>query len=149
MSEYSNGFEFTTESGIPACVELLAPPRGVIRRFVLKQVSGMQQGYAADLFDRADACSIESEVSNSFEGNTPQTENKLLDSDLHRILPSIVVASGQALHEAFDIENGYMNRDEQDVRRTPNTRIYLQVVPAGSGEKIFHVAYTIEEYSVG
>ena len=64
---------------------------------------------------------------------------------LHRIGPQIVVAGASALYEAYGLSQAYQNRDEQDVRRTPNSRIYLRIVPAGAGpNKGFQVGYTIE-----
>ena len=141
---YTNGFQFAADSGVGSCVELPAPPRGLVRRFILKQVSGVLEGFTANLLDRQDACVAVSEVSSTFEGATPATENKLLDKEAHRILPEISVAVSSALSEQYGLQSGYQNRNEQDIRRTPDSRIYLDVNPGGTGSKGFQVAYSVE-----
>lgn len=141
---YANGFDFEAESGVASCIELPAPARGEVKRLIIKQVSGTLDGFTADLLDRVDACSVNAEVSNSFEPTLDFAENKLLDKELHRIVAQISVAGSGAISQQFNLDAGYQNRDEQDIRRTPNTRIYLDLLPAGSGLKQFQVAYAIE-----
>ena len=143
--QYTNGFDFQLTSGTDTCVELPAPPRGVLRRFTVKQISGTLEGFTFNLLDRKDACAAIAEISGDAEpGAPPEQANKLLDRELHRLLPEVTVTSGNALDEQYNLQMGYQNRDEQDVRRTPESRIYLDIRAAGSGVKDFQVAYTIE-----
>jgi hypothetical protein len=141
--QYTNGFEFEVTGSQATCVELPAPPRGTLERMIIKQVGGTD-GFDCLVLDRKDACASVAEVSNSFEPDTPEGENKLLDPDLHRIIDSISIAGGTGIYEGFNLNAGYQNRDEQDIRRTPNSRIYLDLTPGGSGSKTYQVAYTVE-----
>lgn len=141
--QYTNSCEFDVEAGSAVCVELPAPPRGLLNRLVIKQTTGVLSGLTCEVLDRKDACTSVDEVSNSFDPDADFQRNPLLDVELHRIVADITVAGGSALYEGFNLDAGYENRDEYDIRRTPNTRIYLDLTVAGTGTKRIQVAYTI------
>ena len=142
MQVYEKAVEFVVTSGEAACIELLAPPRGELKKFVIKQLDGTTDGYTADLFNREDACSSVVSISGDYD---PQN---LMDPELHRVIDQVTVASGSRLSAQYSLEAGYQNLDEQDIRRTPNSRLYLEVSAAGAGEKRFQVAYAIEPFEL-
>jgi hypothetical protein len=142
--QYARTKEVTLVGGQANCVWLPAPQRGTLNRLIIKQISGTLGGYTVKVLDRYDACSGVAEVSNSYEPDTPEGENKLMDAELHQIIAELTVAGSAALTENFGLNAGYENRDEQDVRRTPETKIYLDITPVGAGAKDFQIAYTIE-----
>lgn len=142
--QYARTKEVTLVGGQANCVWLPAPQRGTLNRLIIKQVSGNLGGYNVKVLDRYDACSAVAEISNSYEPDTPEGENKLMDVELHQIIAEISVNPASALTESFGLNAGYENRDEQDVRRTPETKIYLDITPTGAGDKTFQIAYTIE-----
>lgn len=135
---YTGNHEIEVVSGSENCAVLLAPTRGTLRRLIVKQISGTLDGFTFNLYDRLDACSTEEEVSSSFD------QINLFDPELHRICPEVTITATNALSELFDVEHGYENQDEQDIRRTPNSRIYLSINASGAGTKIFQITYSIE-----
>jgi hypothetical protein len=146
--QYTNGFDFDVTSGTALCVELPAPPRGMLQRVIVKQLAGGLSGFTFNLLDRSDACAGAAEISDDFEGEDPVTLNKLLDAELHQIVAEVTVAPAAAISSRFDLRAGYQNRDEQDIRRTPNSRIYLDIAALGAGVKPFQIAYTCEPVSM-
>lgn len=147
MQVYENGFEFTVTSGQDVCVELPAPPRGALLKLVIKQISGALDGFTANMYNRQDACAAVAEISSSFEptpGVPDFGANKLLDPELHRIIPEVSVAASSDISAQYQLTAGYENRDEQDIRRTATSRLYLDINAGGSGDKQFQVAYAIE-----
>lgn len=147
---YENAFEVTVPAGSATCLTdpqvkgnsagAPSPPRGVLRKITIKQINGTTDGYTLELFNRRDACADVAEISSTFD------EQKLVDPDLHRICPPVVAASGvgNVLQEQFNLQHAYQNLDEQDVRRTPQSRIYFELNPTGAGNKTFQIAYAIE-----
>lgn len=136
---YETSIEFTATSGEDNCQELLAPSRGILRKLIVKQINGALAGFTFDLLNRFDACPSVAEISLSGED-----AGQLMDLELHRIIDQITIASSNALSSQFSIQSAYANEDEQDNRKTPNSRIYLSLNPTGTGDKIFQVAYAIE-----
>ncbi len=59
---YSRVVEFEATGSVPTCVELPTCPRGLLRRFVIKQVSGTSANGAFTLYDRKGACSQASDL---------------------------------------------------------------------------------------
>lgn len=53
---YSRIVEFEGTASTPVCVELPTVPRGLLRRFVIKQASGTSASGAFTLYDRKGAC---------------------------------------------------------------------------------------------
>jgi len=137
---YSNSLEITLPSDEATCVTLPAPMRGVMTRLIIKQVSGTLEGFEARLYDRQDACSDVAESSFSFDADDP---NELLESELHQLLETIVVAASGAVAELYERTVAYENRDEADtVALRRKSALYLQVTPTGSNNKAFQIAYT-------
>ncbi len=139
---YENGEEFNVVSNQDNCVVLNAPPRGTITKFVIKQVTGAEEGYVFNVYNRKDACPSEAEISTSTEFGD-QAPGPLLDSELHQIMPEVTVST-VALDEQHGVRFDYANEDAQDVRKRRNSRIYLGINPVGTGAKDFQVMYTIE-----
>lgn len=135
---YEQGKEFTATSGQDNCVVLPAPPRGILRKLVVKQVNGVADGFTFNLFNRSDACPSVAEVSDPFDPDA------LLDPDLHKIQDEIAISAPTLISSQFGFQRGYANEDEQDVRRTRASRIYLSINPGGAGDKLFQVGYAIE-----
>lgn len=135
---YERGVTHVFPSGSATCLELFAPPRGVLRKLVIKQTDGTLAGYVANVYNRSGACADLAEVSSSFD------DQDLLDPELHRICDEITVTTSNALSSQHELNCPYQNLDEQDVRRTPKSRIYLEINPSGSGDKTFQVTYAVE-----
>lgn len=133
---YSNQLKVSLTAGQYNCIELPAPSSGEVVRFVVKQIDGFDDGFEYDVLDRKGACEGEAAVSSSFD------DIDLLDKEAHSILGHQVVAGTLSTH--YDKKFGYQNQDEQDIRRTPKTRIYADIRPNGSGDKTFQIAYSIE-----
>lgn len=53
---YSRSVRFDATGAVAACVELPAPPRGILNRLIITQISGVAVGSAATIFDRRGAC---------------------------------------------------------------------------------------------
>lgn len=140
MSEiYENAVEAEAASGGYNCVELYAPGRGVMNKLVIKQISGASEGFTARLYNRKGACANEAEQSSS-----PEDDTIPVDSDLHLVLSEISVSAGSVTSAQYQLTAGYQNQDESGILKTPKTRLYLDIQPGGSGNKLFQVAYAIE-----
>lgn len=70
------------------------------------------------------------------------------DPVMSLVLDTVSGTSGNASAN-FDIERAYENEDNQDVtKRTAKTALWLDLTPAGSGDKTFEIGYTTEvEYN--
>lgn len=134
---YERGETFVVTGGDPTCFELYAPTRGVLKKFVIKQTGGAAEGFKANLYNRRDACADVSMTSGTFDSQ------EALDPELHRVIAEIDVAAPGVISAQYDLEAGYQNLDEQDIRRTPKSRLYLEIEAGGSGQKEFQVAYGI------
>jgi hypothetical protein len=55
-SGYSRVVPFSIICGTPACVELPAPPRGVLERLIITQKSGDSEDAVINVYDRKGAC---------------------------------------------------------------------------------------------
>lgn len=137
---YEHDLEQILTSNQDNCISMPAPTRGLIRKIIVKQINGTLEGFTFNLFNRQDACPSVAEISGG------SGDEALLDSDLHRICPEVTVIADSDLSSVFDVSHAYQNRDEQDVRRQPRSRIYMSLNPVGSGEKLFHFAYAIEPF---
>jgi hypothetical protein len=136
---YTREVEIAATGGEHICVTLPAPPRGTVKRFIIKQLDGVLAGYSYDLYDRGDCCYGEVEASVN-----PNDDAAKIDAELHKLQATQTVAGGTATKEQFALDLAYVNRDEQDPwQRRASTAIYLDLLPAGTGEKNFAVAYTI------
>jgi hypothetical protein len=135
---YENALQVEVTGGQSNCVELLAPPRGSVKKLIIQQVSGTVAGFTADLYNREGACGDEPEVSSSFD-DVPS-----ITPALHRVMPQVVAGAGGSAQ--FGLDYNYVNMDEQDIRRTPNSRLWLDLAPGGTGAKTFQISYTIEPW---
>lgn len=59
---YSRTVSFTGVAGTPICVELPVPPRGILERLIITQVSGTPGGGTVSVFDRKGACVGETDL---------------------------------------------------------------------------------------
>jgi len=128
---YTNKLIFTAPSGEPTCVAIDAPPRGAVTKLVVKQVDGALAGFDVDLYDSETACSSLSSSSGD------------VDDELHRVLATDTVSAAADISERYGIAAPYTNQDPRDDRQIPTSKLYLEVVPAGSGVKTFHASWTI------
>lgn len=146
---YERSFEVIVPSGSAVCVNhplitapgdggAPAPTRGVLRKLVIKQLNGALDGFTLNAYNRRDACSSVAEISNSFD------TQDLADPDLHKICAEVSVSSTNRLSAQYGLSNAYENLDEQDNRRTGNSRIYFEINASGSGDKTFQIGYAIE-----
>lgn len=53
---YSKVVQFTVVCGTPACIELPMPPRGILERLIVTQVSGPTEEGTLNVYDRKGAC---------------------------------------------------------------------------------------------
>jgi len=128
---YTNHTSFDAASGEPTCVAIDTPPRGIITRLVVKQVTGTLAGFDVDLHDSLTACGSLS----SSAGD--------VDDELHQILATDTVAAAAAVSGQYNIAAPYVNQDPRDDRQIPTSKLYLEVTPAGSGVKTFQASWTI------
>lgn len=131
---YTNTLQVALTAGQANCLEIPAPARGALVRLVIKQVDGVVAGFSFDVLDRIGACATEEEVSSSFD------DNPTVDRELHKIMGTQTVAG--RVSEQFGVTFPYVNQDEQDIRKTPKSRLYLDITPAGTGSKTFDISYT-------
>ena len=124
----------TVESGLDNCVKLPAPPRGILRRLVVKQMTGSIDGFEFDLYSKLAACPGGSEESECID-------DPLLDSETYQIIPT--QNSGVGHEQMFDRNDAYENQD-WNCYTLRNTMIYLRLRPSGAGTKTFHIGYTVE-----
>lgn len=100
--------------------------RGTITRLIVKQVTGTLAGYTVDIYDCDPA-------------DTPEG----YDADIHKIIGTITVAAAASTAANYDMIPAYEN---QEVRDDPSlmreSRIYIKVTPAGTGDKVFVIGYT-------
>jgi len=141
---YTRTLLFSTESGVEACVELPAPPRGVLERIVIKQTEGELGGFSYNLYDRAQACGESSlSVSQAVPGDTESGVAKSAEPELHQIVATAAVVAGEDVSARFGLAAPYVNQDDQDVRKTPFPKLYLRLDPSGGGHKAWQVSYTV------
>jgi hypothetical protein len=67
-SGYSRVVPFSIICGTPACVELPAPPRGVLERLIITQKSGDPEAAVINVYDRKGACIIANDLNVSESG---------------------------------------------------------------------------------
>ena len=80
------------------------------------------------------------------ESTSPDDDQELLDPDLHLVIPEIVAAAGGAniLQAQYELNAGYQNMDESGIKKTPSTRLWLEVNAEGTGDpKTFQVSYAV------
>ena len=132
---YSRVLSATVESAADNCVELPAPPRGILRRMVVKQVSGITEGFEFDLYSKKSAspgCGSE---------DSECADDALMDPEVYQLIPT--QTSGTDHEQMFDRNDAYENQD-WDCERRRNTMIYMRLRPTGTGVKTFHIGYSIE-----
>ena len=130
-------------SGQPNCVPIACPPRGTLRRIIVRQTSGALEGFSYDLLDRSEVCA---------DGTTttpePSTaEPLLLHEELHKLQATQVVAGSASTSAQYAAEILYENRDARPEKGlAPTARLYVEITPAGTGDKDFEIVYTIDSY---
>jgi len=68
-SGYSRTVRFDATGGSISCVELPAPPRGVVERLIISQISGNSAGGPITVYDRKGACAEEADLHIDESGN--------------------------------------------------------------------------------
>ncbi len=136
---YSRVDDVIAVGGQATCFILPAPTRGVLSRFIIKQMGGDADGYTYNLYDRWDACRSVSEQSFN-----PHDE-ALGDRIMHMIIAPHTVAAGQVADTNFEKAWPYENKSERDVvSRRRLGEIYLEITVNAVGTAIpFQVAFTI------
>lgn len=130
-------------SAQPNCVPLPCPSRGTLRRLIVRQTSGTLAGFTFDLLDRSEVCA---------DGTTttpePSTaEPLLMHEELHKLQATQTVAGSASTSAQYALEILYENRDARPERGLgPTNNLYLEITPAGTGDKDFEVVYTIDSY---
>jgi len=124
------------EAGIKSCFAVRAPIRGVINRFIIKQIDGTAEGFTFSIFDREDACSSISE-----DSDNPDDLISLHHPDVH-VVHNGVAAAGATVVTDLGLDRAYENMDERSpvtIRQTGALYIELESVSAAT----FHIGYTI------
>jgi len=136
---YSRVEDVVAVGGQATCFILPAPTRGVIARFIIKQMAGASDGFVYNIYDRWDACRSVSEQSFN-----PHDE-ALGDRIMHQIIAQQTVPAGQVQDLHFEAVWPYENKSERDVvSRRRLGEIYLEIVANAVGAEIpFQAAYTI------
>jgi hypothetical protein len=140
---YTRQLQAETSGGQIICIEMPAPPRGVLSRLIVKQIEGALQGFTFDVFDREQAC-----LDSSYEISEAGAEDgggvaQGLEEELHKVLATVDVAASTATSEQFGLERPYVNQDDRDQRETPRSMLYFRLDPSGDEAKVFQIAYTI------
>jgi hypothetical protein len=135
---YSKIYSFEADSDSDVCLEIPAPPRGTLRRLIVKQTAGALDGFDFDLYDRHDACAGVSQ-----ESCNPGDEE--FDSDLHKISATETVLAAADTHEDFEVLLPYENKDSlcDGLHGAKRSLIYMRLNPVASGAKTFQVAITV------
>lgn len=134
---YKREFQFSAVAGQANMFELPAPSRGTLRSLIVEQRNGAMAGFSYDLFDRDDCCGGIAESDNPDDGTAH------FSNAIHKIYDTQTVSGPTTIGQFYDKFLPYENRDEQDDRRTPKSKIYLCLTPSGTGTKLFHVGYTV------
>ena len=137
---YTKTVEAVCVSGVRNCIVIPLPTRGILTRLIVKQVSGPEEGFAFDLFDRQQACQYYGSLSES-EGHVGE-----LSPDLYKLQPTQSVLADANLSEQYQLALPYVNQDDQNVgSRRPTGALYLSILPAGTGAKQFEAAATVAQ----
>lgn len=135
---YSKSFRFTAHAS-HNCIQLPAPPAGIIQKLVISQVDGALEGFIADILDRQDACEGETSLSDNSSDDT-----YLLGKESHKVCPTLTVNASDGVSSSFAVAWPYENKDEQDSTNRLATRaLYLDLDVAGNNSKNFTVSYVI------
>ena len=140
---YTRQLIVTTDSGQVACIELPAPPRGILTRLIIKQTEGSLGGFTFNLYDREQPC-VNSSLSVGEDVIVGGGSVALgAEPELHKIQAEVTIAGGTDISEQFGLIAPYVNQDDQDDRKTPSPRIHMQLDPGGGDHKVWQIAYTI------
>jgi hypothetical protein len=135
---YTKQQEFQVLAGVATCVRMPTPWRGVLNRFILKQIQGTLGGFTLNIFDRQDACAgVDEDSSNPDDA-------VLLDPAVHKVIATQTVAGSSDVLELFNYLASYINQDEQNaVSRRPTSALWLEVTSVE--DATFNLGYTIDQ----
>lgn len=126
-------------AGATVRVALGAQSRGVLRRLVVMQTAGANEGFSYSLFESRTACVP------APAANPPAAMPA--DRDLAKVFPTVVVATGNARAAdalCFDLSHGFANQDGGPSNR--QNELYLEIAAAGAGaSKTFGVVMMVEK----
>jgi hypothetical protein len=93
---YSKVIEFEVTSGVPVAVELPAPPRGVLDRVILTQVSGEASSATCNIYDRKGACIAATDLNVESSGVVTSVEDQsgfllVTTEAAHNLLPGAAI----------------------------------------------------------
>lgn len=129
---WSGTTSFTAVSGQETVIPIRAPHRGILRGYVLAQLTGGNNKFEADLYS-----SNQETAPNS---NLPAEAFHVLSlSDFADVVadPDVV-----AIAENTSVNVAYLNRDGSP--SVPQRFLYLWIKPNGSGSKNFTLTITVE-----
>lgn len=131
---YERTIEVSATSGEPNDIELGLPMRGTIRKLIVNQVTGNDEGYSFDLYNNEAAvkAAVGSESSDSAAAQPNQ----------HKVIPTQTVAPGSRAVEHWEKVWAYANAD--GTPSTRKTRLYLRITPNGTGIKSFELSFAID-----
>jgi hypothetical protein len=140
---YNNTLMVASDGGQQVCIELPAPPRGFLQRLIVKQTEGALGGFTFNIYDREQPCADSSlsvgEDQIAEDDGLPQG----MEPELHKVIAEVTIAGGTGISEQFGLGAPYVNQDDQDQRRTPTSRLHMQLDPGGGDHKVWQIAYTI------
>lgn len=140
---YTRQLQFDSSDEMKVCVELPAPPRGILTRLIVKQTAGTLGGFSFDVYDRRQACEF-----TSLSVNDPDAEEgggvaQGLEPELHMIMDTVTVTAGNEVSAQYDLVRPYVNQDDRDQTQRPTPMLYMTLDPVGGGAKTWQIAYTI------
>ena len=132
---YSKTIEVTVTGEEDNCVELPTPPRGILRRLVVKQTTGEMKGFELDIYSRGAACPGWSGTEDCVD------EDPLLEPITYKITDTLT-AGGSSAEEVYDAVYPYENQDPH-CQKIRNSRLYMRLEPGGDGSLTFSIGYSI------
>jgi hypothetical protein len=130
---YEKQFQVEAESGANNFYEIDYPHRGRLSKLMIRQVTGVAEGFEADLYNSARPLQAHEAGSHS----SASAAESFNDGN-YKILPT-QVAAGDA-SEVFKPEGGYPYRNVDGTYSVPQRKLYLRLEPNGTGTKTFEVA---------
>jgi len=130
-------FTIVATGGESTCVELRVPHRGTIKAVKFNQLSGVEVACAFELFTLRAACPPGSDTGSSSSSASASLVN---GRDMYSVCgqKSRLAAT---LFAEFETTYPYVNQD--GTATVPHRRLFLEVIPEGTGVKEYEIALEI------
>jgi len=115
-----------------SCIVINVPWRATITGFAFNQVGGVAADCAFELYTKALACP----PTGSSESSSGALDH---DKTMYSVFGERSFTAGTPLTE-YDKSYPYVNQDEGGSPSNPVRRLYVRILPAGTGAKIFELA---------